>query len=273
MTADNNTDNTVDFGLVPLVSVGSTVFLDDNDNGIQDPGEDGLDAKGKTVTLELVDANTGQVVATTMTTTDGSYLFENLLPGDYFIQFEAPDTAPVSSTTDFDADDQADGNDNGTQQDTDGDGLTDGMITSNVFTLQADTEPTGEPGTNGGKDSADDDNGDMTIDFGLVRLVSVGSTVFSDDNNNGVQDPNEDTLGDKGKMVTVQLFDADTGQLVATTTTDADGSYIFTDLLPGDYFIEVTPPDTAPISSDGAGGDDQVDGCLLYTSPSPRDRG
>ena len=182
--ADDNGDMTIDFGLVPLVSVGSTVFLDDNNNGVQDSGEDGLDAKGKTVTLELVDASTGQVVATTTSAADGSYIFENLLPGDYFIQFEAPDTAPVSSTTDFDSDDQVDGNDNGTQQDTDGDGLTDGLITSNVFSLQADTEPTSEPGTNGGKDSVDDNNGDMTIDFGLVRLVSVGSTVFTDDNNN-----------------------------------------------------------------------------------------
>ena len=156
---DNNGDMTIDFGLVRLVSVGSTVFLDDNNNGLQDAGEDGLDAKGKTVTLELVDANTGDVVATTTTDDDGSFLFDNLLPGDFFIQFEAPDTAPVSSTTDFDADDQVDGNDNGTQEDTDGDGLTDGLITSNVFSLQADTEPTNEPGSNGGKDNADDDNG------------------------------------------------------------------------------------------------------------------
>ena len=248
---DNNGDMTVDFGLVRLVSVGSTVFTDDNNNGIQDQGEGGIDAKGKTITLELVDANTGDVVATTTTGNNGSYLFDNLLPGDYFIQFQAPATAPVSSTTDFDSDDQVDGNDNGTQQDTDGDGQTDGLITSNVFNLQADTEPTNEPGTNGGKDGSDDDDGDMTIDFGLVRLVSVGSTVFSDDNDNGLQDPNELTIGEKGKTVTLMLFDASDNSLVATTTTDANGSYIFTDLLPGDYFIELTPPATSPVSSTG----------------------
>ena len=260
-TPDNFGDNTIDFGLIPLVSVGSTVFIDDNNNGVQDPGEEGIDSKGKTVTLELVDANSGQVVATTTTTADGSYLFDNLLPGDYFIQFIAPDTAPVSSTTDFDADDQVDGNDNGTQQDTDGDGLTDGLITSNVFTLSPNDEPTGEPGTNGGKDGSDDDNGDMTIDFGLVRLVSVGSTVFLDDNNNGVQDPGEDGLDAKGKTVTLELLDAESGQVVATTTTTEDGSYLFDNLLPGDYFIQFEAPESAPLSS-----------CLLYTSTSPRDQ-
>ena len=259
--ADENGDMTVDFGLVPLVSVGSTVFLDDNNNGIQDADEDGLDSKGKTVTLELVDAATGDVVATTTTTADGSYLFDNLLPGDYFIQFEAPDSAPVSSTTDSSSDDGVDGNDNGTQQDTDGDGQTDGLITSNVFSLLGDSEPTNESGTNGGKDGVNDDDGDMTIDFGLVRLVSVGSTVFSDDNDNGIQDANELTIGEKGKTVTLELFDAATGDLVATTTTDANGSYIFEDLLPGDYFIELTAPGTSPVSSTGGNtADDNVDG-------------
>jgi len=237
---DNFGDNTIDFGLIPLVSVGSTVFFDDNNNGVQDPGEDGLDAKGKSVTLELVDATTGQVVATTTTTQDGSYLFDNLLPGDYFIQFEAPESAPLSSTTDFDADDQVDGNDNGTQQDTDGDGLTDGLITSNVFNLTPDAEPTSEPGTNGGKDSADDNNGDMTIDFGLVRLMAIGNVVFSDDNNNGVQDPGEENVGQKGKTIEVSLLDAN-GNLLATTTFDG--------LLPGDYIVQIVPPESLPVSS------------------------
>jgi len=257
---DNNGNMTVDFGLVRLVSVGSTVFTDDNNNGIQDPSEGGIDLKGKTITLEIVDANTGQVVQSTTTTTNGSYIFENLLPGDYYIQFQAPDSAPVSSTTDFANDDGIDGNDNGTQQDTDGDGQTDGLITSNTFYLQADTEPQNEPGSNGGKDGTNDDDGDMTIDFGLVRLVSVGSTVFSDDNDNGVQDPDELTIGEKGKTVTLDLFQAD-GTFVASTTTDANGSYIFTDLLPGDYFIELTPPATSPVSSTGGEtADNDVDG-------------
>ena len=128
-----------------------------------------------------------------------------------------PASAPVSSGPTNTSDDQTDDDDNGSQQDTNGDGLTDGLITSPVINLAPNAEPTGEPGKNGGKDTDVDDFGDMTIDFGLVRLVSIGSTVFYDDNNNGLRDPGEESLGTKtdGKAVEIELFDASTGELVA----------------------------------------------------------
>ena len=143
MTADNNTDNTVDFGVVPLLSLGNTVFSDDNNNGVQDPGELTIGEKGKTVTLNLLDTN-GNVVATTTTDANGSYVFDNLLPGDYIVEFTPPANLPVSSTQTSPNDDDVDGDDNGIQQDTDGDGLTDGVISSPVITLMPGTEPTGE---------------------------------------------------------------------------------------------------------------------------------
>ena len=180
---------TIDFGLVRLVSIGSTVFYDDNNNGLRDPGEESLGTKtdGKAVEIELFDASTGELVAVTTTDANGSYIFQNLLPGDYFVQFMPPASAPVSSGPTNTSDDQTDDDDNGSQQDTNGDGLTDGLITSPVINLAPNAEPTGEPGKNGGKDTDVDDFGDMTIDFGLVRLVSIGSTVFYDDNNNGLR--------------------------------------------------------------------------------------
>ncbi len=248
------------------LSIGSTVFSDDNNNGIQDPGEDSLGSgskAGKSVTLELYDATTGALVATTTTDANGSYLFDNLAPGDYYIEFFPPASLPVSSTTTSTADDQVDGDDNGIQQDSNGDGLTDGVISSPVITLAPGTEPVGEPDTNGGKDAGNDANGDMTIDFGLVPLMSVGSTVFLDANDNGVQDAGEDAIGSgttAGKTVLLELYDA-AGNLIATTTTDATGSYIFDNLLPGDYYIEFVPPSSFPISSTPTNtSDDQVDG-------------
>ena len=133
---------TVDFGLVPTLSIGSTVFSDDNNNGVQDPGELTIGEKGKTVTLNLLDTN-GNVVATTTTDANGSYVFDNLLPGDYIVEFIPPANLPVSSTQTSPNDDDVDGDDNGIQQDTDGDGLTDGVISSPVITLMPGTEPTG----------------------------------------------------------------------------------------------------------------------------------
>ena len=263
---DANGDMTIDFGLVPvpdpeLLSIGSTIFSDNNNNGVQDPGEDSLGSgstTGKVVTVELYDANTGGLVAVTTTDANGSYFFGNLPAGDYVVEFTPPASLPVSSTPTNTADDQVDGDDNGIQQDTNGDGLTDGVISSPVITLAPGTEPVGEPGKNGGKDSADDANGDMTVDFGLVPLGSIGSTVFSDNNNNGIQDPGEDNIGTKGKTVVVTLLDS-AGNVVATTTTDSNGSYVFDNLLPGDYVVEFMPPSSLPLSSTGAGADDGVD--------------
>ena len=129
-----------------LLAIGSQIFSDLNNNGIKDAGELSLGEKGKSVTIELVDANTGEVIATTTTDSNGEYVFEGLLPGDYIVQFVAPESYPVSSTTDFASDDQVDDNDNGMQQDTDGDGLTDGLIQSNIITLSPAGEPTGDAG-------------------------------------------------------------------------------------------------------------------------------
>jgi len=194
-----------------------------------------------------------------MTDANGSYIFNNLLPGDYVVEFTPPASLPVSSTPTNSADDNVDGDDNGIQADTNGDGLTDGPISSPVITLTPGGEPTNEPGSNGGKDAADDENGDMTVDFGLAPLMSIGSEIFSDLNDNGIKDADEETIGEKGKTITLELFDANTGQLVATTQTNATGGYVFDNLVPGDYFIEFMAPDSRPISSTGSAGDDGVD--------------
>jgi len=72
--ADKNGDMTVDFGLVPLSSVGSSIFVDNNNNGILDEGEPSLE--GKTVEVRLLDENKN--VLETQTITDGVYFFDNL---------------------------------------------------------------------------------------------------------------------------------------------------------------------------------------------------
>jgi hypothetical protein len=86
-----------------------------------------------------------------------------------------------------------DGDDNGVQMIGPG-----GMIMSPIIELAAGTEPVGETGQGGAQDNADDDNGDMTVDFGLIPMMSVGSTVFADNlagvnatDNNGMQDAGE----------------------------------------------------------------------------------
>ncbi|MEM7708878.1 MAG: SdrD B-like domain-containing protein [Pseudomonadota bacterium] len=73
-----------DFGYVPTINtalIGDSVFADADGDGVQDPGEAGYAG----VTVELRDALTGAVVATTTTGPDGRYLFSGLPPDTYVV--------------------------------------------------------------------------------------------------------------------------------------------------------------------------------------------
>jgi hypothetical protein len=83
-----------------------------------------------------------------------------------------------------------------------------------------------------------------TSEFGVVALTGggtgnavVGDRVWDDVNQNGIQDPGE--TGHSG--VTVKLFTS-AGSLSATTTTASDGSYSFSGVTPGDYYLQFVAP-------------------------------
>jgi len=58
-----------------------------------------------------------------------------------------------------------------------------------VVDLKVDGEPTGEPGR--GSEGVDDDNSNLTVDFGFFGPVSLGNRVWFDVNDNGIQDAEE----------------------------------------------------------------------------------
>lgn len=90
---------TYDFGyFVPLGSLGDRVWLDEDADGVQDPGEPGING----VTVTLLDAD-GNVVATQVTAGDGEYLFEGLEAGTYTVQIDAS-TLPAGLTQTYDLD-------------------------------------------------------------------------------------------------------------------------------------------------------------------------
>ena len=103
----------------------------------------------------------------------------------------------------------------------------------------AGLEQTGDPDAT--KDNASEpitlnnDNPSRTdVNFGYVNNNSLSGTVYRDDSRNGDQDGTEP--GYSG--VTVQLLDKD-GNVVATTTTDANGKYSFSKLPDGTYSVKV----------------------------------
>ena len=166
---DDNSNLTVDFGFFELLSLGNIVWFDTNDNGSIDLGETGAPAG---VVLELLDGAGNPVLhpvtglpVTTTTTVLGFFRFTNLYPGDYIVRL-APQNFQagrllegyISSTGSVDPDDDADSDDNGNDT---SDPTTNGIL-SDPITLAYHTEPAG------GDDGDDDDNTNLSVDFGLV---------------------------------------------------------------------------------------------------------
>ena len=197
----------VNFGFVKPASLGDYTWMDVNRDGIQDADEPAL--PGVTVTLTYEDGSavtdaSGNPVAAVTTDANGKYSFENLLPGGYKVSFQAP--AGFEATTSDAGDDRA--------ADSNG-------ASASVTVAQGQT--------------------DDTIDFGAVGTGVIGDQLFVDVNQNGGGAPD---AGDKVLPgVKVTLTWTGPGGITRTyeTTTDADGTYKFENLLPGDYKVSVDP--------------------------------
>ncbi|QQS29845.1 MAG: DUF11 domain-containing protein [Sphingobacteriales bacterium] len=189
-----------------LASLGDFVWLDANENGQQDVGEQGISG----VAVTLYNAATNTFVSTTVTNANGFYLFSNLPAGNYYVVFGTP-TGHTASPTNV-------GNDV-----TDSDAGIGGQTT--VITLA--------PGEN-----------NLTIDAGFyidgppALLGSIGDYVWFDQNQNGQQNSGEPGIGG----VTVMLFNAATNTVIATTTTNPSGYYLFNNLVAGSYYVVFVTP-------------------------------
>jgi SdrD B-like domain len=73
----------------------------------------------------------------------------------------------------------------------------------------------------------------MTGGFGFIA-----GTAFIDQAKSGLLDPTDAYL----PGATIQLFQAGTASPIATTSTDANGAYLFNNLAPGTYTVTETPP-------------------------------
>ncbi|WP_216650057.1 SdrD B-like domain-containing protein, partial [Lewinella sp. W8] len=169
---------------VNCFSLGSTVFVDLDDDGVYEPGDGETGIPGVTVELYAAGDTPGvdDPIATTTTGPNGDYYFGGLPVGDYVVSIPtAPNDFPTSSTG---ATAGTDDNDNGMQT-TSGD-----RTTSGVITLSEGDEPNDgdgdEDGQAGDQDdnvaypeggmSNDDANGDMTVDFGFVPIFDLALT-------------------------------------------------------------------------------------------------
>jgi hypothetical protein len=260
----------IDAGISKRYSVGNVVWHDVNgDSLLNGTGagtgagtEAGID--GVSVQLFASDAAglpTGVPLATQTTTNGGHYLFTNLFAGMYVVvipnsQFNAgaPLAGFFSSATTTSGETAAALADADINNDDNGTKAASGDVVSSKITLGGTDEPIGEPATPGHADTTPDTQSNTTVDFGFVTM-SLGNLVWEDTDNNGTRNGSEPVIAN----VVVHLYldsNADgqpDGNEIATTSTNADGQYLFTGLAPGKYIVEIEPP-AGFYSSSGSSG-------------------
>lgn len=206
-----------------VVSLGNTVFEDANNNGKFDATEKGI----SNATVTLINSS-GATVGTQLTDANGTYRFNNLAPGKYTVQVTTPtglisSTGTVGSPTGPNEPGVSDNTDNVDHGTTSGTTATTTVILGNP-TIATDPVNPDEAGL-----------ANLRQDFGFFRPQAVGNLVFIDANNNGKRDSNEAPLAGAG----VSIINA-SGVTIASQTTGSDGKYLFTNLVPGDYRVQVT---------------------------------
>ena len=203
VTLQSGETGVFDAGMVQVATISGTVFNDVNANGTAETGDNGVAATQVVLYNSngtvAVDANGIPQITTTNAT--GDYVFDNLLPGTYYVQFSNP------SGTEFSP--------------------------QNLGTNGSDADPaTGQVtgiALSSGQDATD-------VDAGVFTPVGVNlsGTVFTDANANGFQDATETGVAN----VPVFLYSAANPLVpIATTATNGAGNYIFTNLDAGTYFV------------------------------------
>lgn len=201
-------DLTWDAGLVRLGALGDLVWYDTNQNGIQNVGEPGL----ANVPLSLYrDSNNngtlqiGQdaLVATRVTSADGSFLFDALAPAVYFVDV----------------------------------GSLPGVYNSaaHITGPQSLADPTGPLALNDGQVYRDADFG-YVVQPGSGQAI-IGDTVWFDGNHNGRQEPGEPGIASLAICATPA-----SGGAAICSQTDANGHFLLA-VTAGAYRVAPpTPP-------------------------------
>ena len=190
-------------------AIGDTIYRDWDDDGIQDPEDEGL--PGVTVNLYASDGTT--LLQTTTTDANGNYLFNGLVAGTYVVKVDGA-SVPTGYTLTGDPEGALDGQATVT--------LTDD---EENFAIDFGYQPGGagsigdlvfeDVGNDGSYDSA----------LGDAGITNVTVWLYEDTNGNGVIDPDD--------------------ALIGTTSSDANGLYTFTNLAEGlNYIVDVDETDS-----------------------------
>lgn len=199
------TNADIDAGFYKKGAIGDRAWMDDGD-GILEAGEAGF--AGLTVNLYTSGGTT--TIATKTTSSTGYYSFTGLAPGTYDLEYLLPsanyDFAPANAGDDA--------------KDSDVDVVTGkvlGVIITSGLTIN---------------------NLDAGVILDPAAATAISNFVWVDSDADGVQDVGE--IGLAG--VSVKLYNSTGTTLLASTTTATDGTYAFSNLLPGTFVVKFTAP-------------------------------
>ena len=197
------------------------VYIDSNTNGVRDAG---TDVAVPNATVRLLNASTGVLVAATTTGATGAYTFANLDP---LIAYTLEEPLPATPT--------------GLRNGPVNAGLIAGAACATGCTAQPNTPAAGTDRI-AAIDLGSGADGTQ-FNFGELQETSVSGLVFIDANRNNALDGT-----DTGRLAAVTLrlvqgADCASGTVLQTTTTAADGSYRFDNVLAGqNYLVCETQP-------------------------------
>lgn len=200
------------------INIGNFVWDDLDQDGRQDAGEPGIPG----VIVQLWNSNKTQMLDSAVTNASGNYTVTAPMFGSYRVRVVLPTFLDGFAPKDqAGGDDMLDSDINPTGPDI---GFTD------IFTLGSNVISI------------------INIDAGIILFrtptptrtptpINIGNFVWHDLNGNGIQNAGEPGVGG----ITVQLWNANKTQLIASTVTNSSGNYTVVAPLPGDYRIRVVP--------------------------------
>ncbi len=235
VTIENGEAAEVVIGAARGAKLSGKVYVDEDFDGKLAGSEKGVSG----IDVLLKDAD-GVAVAQTSTNAKGLYAIGDVMPGSYTLWMERK---PSFDFTRYTGDTDESANRIATMQD--------GYGVSEAFDVEM------------GKDISG-------LNGGILRSSSVAGMVFSDANDNGMQDAEETGL----YGVTVRLYSED-AKIDRTQTTADNGTFLFEGVMPGRYTVTYQLPEHVEFAGGAHGTDSEWTSAQFsitagdsYTSPT-----